>query len=94
MLGAAPLLLGIFGGAVLKQGVWVMLDGEDVAVAHQLDRELERQLRAKVQVLALLFSSFAVCSFPFSSVSVNKIYNFTCVFLPKAPNDNEKVAFE
>ena len=35
MLGAAPLLLGIFGGAVLKQGVGVMLDGEDVAVAHQ-----------------------------------------------------------
>ena len=42
MLGAAPLLLGIFGGAVLKQGVGAMLDGEDVAVAHQLDRELER----------------------------------------------------
>ncbi len=42
MLGAAPLLPGIFGGAVLKQGVGVMLDGEDVAGGHKLDRELER----------------------------------------------------
>ncbi len=65
MLGAAPLLLGIFGGAVLKQGVWVMLDGEDVAGGHKLDRELERQLRGKVQVLALLFFCSLLFSFLF-----------------------------